>query len=594
MRLPNEDELSNLDALHKIASILEEDGAFEEAEFVNDLFLKLSAKKKKKKSGKNVPNNPSLWASCKAWAKRTFDVYPCVPLDSLALTKKGWAEYSDLNIGDEILTYSQSKDKLEWKPVVNLHFYEDAPTLSLKKLQTNFKVRCTPDHKWVLKTANEKYPDNLVEAKNITKRMILKTSAEIVDDVNENLNLSNWRKGDDWVENILKMSKAQLEAFFAAGIVYDGHEKGLSSLNRSTYGFSQKNTNHGEAMEIAAVLLGYRVSFVQKMHNAEMKSWTFIKRDSESTGNLIIEEDLNCDVWCPQTENNTWVMKQGRIITITGNSAYANGAAAKRYKSKGGTWRKADSELNTRLAQVNIVNQSTMYDGQFDTPETETPDTTEDLTDDEVTSLANEIRTLDEEADTELRQHNYSKVSEIISEIETIQNQNPEVAALAKTVLDRLRTFVRVGREKYPVEDTAEPDVIKEMPLKDALEEVKEIIFNKGDYDKAIKFVKDVKLTDGTKDYLSKMLDILIIAKKANPGAKMDMYNDANQLLYLAKQKAQRSDQSANLGFQNIGKTDELIYNYLRKMIQENPINTRYNQNVYKLALELARLKSKI
>ena len=201
MRLPNEDELSNLDALHKIASILEEDGAFEEAEFVNDLFLKMSAKKKKKKSGKNVPNNPSLWAECKAWAKRTFDVYP---------------------------------------------------------------------------------------------------------------------------------------------------------------------------------------------------------------------------------------------------SAYSNGAAAKRYKSKGGTWRKADSELNTRLAQLNEFD---MNDGQSDYPKTETPDTTEDLTDDQITSLANEIRTLDEEADTELRQHNYSRVSEIISEIETIQNQNPEVATLAKTVLDRLRTFLRVSQE---------------------------------------------------------------------------------------------------------------------------------------------------
>jgi hypothetical protein len=325
-----------LEKLVKMANLLDDIGFNVESDELTKIAIKLAKKKK------NVPNNPSLWASCKAWAKSTFDVYPCVPLDSLALTKKGWAEYSDLNIGDEILTYSQSKDKLEWKPVVNLHFHEDAPTLSLKKLQTNFKVRCTPDHKWVLKTPNVKYPDNLVEAKNITKRMNLKTAAEIVDDVNENLDLSNWRKGDDWVENILKMSKSQLEAFFASGIVYDGHDKGLSSLNRSTYGFSQKNINHGEAMEIAAVLLGYRVSFVQKMHNTEMKSWTFIKRDSESTGNLIIEEDLNCDVWCPETENNTWVMKQGKIITITGNSAYANGAAAKRYKSKGGTWRKSE------------------------------------------------------------------------------------------------------------------------------------------------------------------------------------------------------------------------------------------------------------
>ena len=335
--------------LHILSNIFENLGYAKEAQVVNEVFVKVAKKKAKKK--KNVPTNPSLWSECKAWAKRTFDVYPCVPLDSMALTKKGWAEYSDLSIGDEILTYNQSKDKLEWKPIVNLHFYEDAPTLSLKKLQTNFKIRCTPDHKWVLKTPNVKYSDNLVEAKNITKRMNLKTAAEIVDDVNNDLDLSLWRKGDDWVHNVLNMSKPQLEAFFASGIVYDGNDKGLSSLNRSTYGFSQKNINHGEAMEIAAVLLGYRVSFVQKMHNSDMKSWTFIKRDSESTGNLVIEEDINCDVWCPETENNTWVMKQGRIITITGNSAYANGAAAKRYKSKGGGWKKASSDVNLRLAQ---------------------------------------------------------------------------------------------------------------------------------------------------------------------------------------------------------------------------------------------------
>lgn len=336
----DEDRLSSsLDKLHRIASKLEQSGMFNEAEILNDLFVRIA--KKKSKTKKNVPNNPSLWAECKAWAKRTFDVYPCVPLDSMALTKDGWVEYSDLKIGDLILTYNQNIDKLEWKPILDLHFHEDAPTLSMKKAQTNFKIRCTPDHKWVLKTKNVKYPDNLVEAKNITKRMELKTAAEIVDYVNEDLDLSNWRKGDDWVKNVLSMSKSQLESFFASGIIYDGHDKGVSSLNRSTYGFSQKNTNHGQAMEIAAVLLGYRVSFVQKNNNPDMVAWTFIKRDSESTGNLVIAEDENCDVWCPETENHTWVMKQGRIITITGNSAYANGAASKRYKSKGGTWRKA-------------------------------------------------------------------------------------------------------------------------------------------------------------------------------------------------------------------------------------------------------------
>lgn len=66
-----------LDSLHKIASFLENNGNEDLAEEVHNIFVKVSAKKKKKKSsGKNVPNNPSLWASCQAWAKANYDVHP--------------------------------------------------------------------------------------------------------------------------------------------------------------------------------------------------------------------------------------------------------------------------------------------------------------------------------------------------------------------------------------------------------------------------------------------------------------------------------------------------------------------------------------
>ena len=65
-----------LDSLHKIASFLENNGNEDLAEEVHNIFVKVSAKKKKKSSGKNIPNNPSLWSSCKAQAKAKFDVYP--------------------------------------------------------------------------------------------------------------------------------------------------------------------------------------------------------------------------------------------------------------------------------------------------------------------------------------------------------------------------------------------------------------------------------------------------------------------------------------------------------------------------------------
>jgi len=65
-----------LAAIHNIASHLEENGFVREASELTDVLIAVAAKKKKKSSGKNVPNNPSLWASCQAWAKRTFDVHP--------------------------------------------------------------------------------------------------------------------------------------------------------------------------------------------------------------------------------------------------------------------------------------------------------------------------------------------------------------------------------------------------------------------------------------------------------------------------------------------------------------------------------------
>jgi hypothetical protein len=65
-----------LAAIHNIASHLEENGFIKEASELTDVLIAVAAKKKKNSSGKNVPNNPSLWSSCKAQAKKKFDVYP--------------------------------------------------------------------------------------------------------------------------------------------------------------------------------------------------------------------------------------------------------------------------------------------------------------------------------------------------------------------------------------------------------------------------------------------------------------------------------------------------------------------------------------
>ena len=65
-----------LNVIHTIACKLEDAGFLREAEVLSDVFVKVAAKKKKSTKKKNVPNNPSLWSSCKAQAKKKFSVYP--------------------------------------------------------------------------------------------------------------------------------------------------------------------------------------------------------------------------------------------------------------------------------------------------------------------------------------------------------------------------------------------------------------------------------------------------------------------------------------------------------------------------------------
>lgn len=300
--------------------------------------MKTAAKKKKSKAGKNKPTNPSLWARAKAAAKAKFDVYPCVPLDSLAITKTGPQIYENLKIGDEILSYNIEKDELEWNSILNMHYFENAPMVQIGKA-TGFQVKCTPNHKWVVRRGENYQNTELIETKDLNKHMQLVVCASLEN--SSELVMEKWSKKDSWIEKILSMSKNEREIFLASAIIYDGHDKGVSTkiLNRHSFGFSQKNEDHFYATILAAYLNGYHVTFADKY--PDMQSATIIRnKKTHNTQNLIMKNVESEDVWCPETANGTWVMIQNGFLTITGNSAYANGWAVQWYKKRGGGWRK--------------------------------------------------------------------------------------------------------------------------------------------------------------------------------------------------------------------------------------------------------------
>jgi hypothetical protein len=290
------------------------------------------------KSGRTKKGNKICPAGI-AWAKRTFDRYPCVSMDSTALTKDGWKGYYELSLGDLILSYNIETEKYEWSEVEDLHYYEDAELVNMKTPQTRFNVVCTPNHKWVVKKTwkdgenrNKQYwhENQLIETKDIKKHHSLIVSAPKGLDVDENYDLSFFSKyNSNWVNIVSNMSVSQARSFFASAIVYDGHEKGIDN-GFFSFGFSQKNENHGEACEVSALLSGYKVTcYGSKKDNPSMRSWHIRKSTYQNCQKVSIEPHGKGDVWCPQTNNKTWVMKQNGAILITGNSAYANMAASK-------------------------------------------------------------------------------------------------------------------------------------------------------------------------------------------------------------------------------------------------------------------------
>jgi hypothetical protein len=296
---------------------------------------------------------------CYKIAKRKYDVFPsayaCVPEStSKALTKDGWKTVDQLSINEEILTFNMDKDILEFKPIQNLHRYKNITTNIVKSGNTGFVFESTPNHKWVVKlpeTVSErqnKYERNhnnysLIQTEEILSNKhnkLLVVSAPYVEG-NKTLKNKIYKYGDNWINYLLEANQEQRQAWLFSAIVYDGNQNKTQRLTQNnnnsdlewqydgnhgkqSFGFKQKDIIHRDAFLLSAFLNEGLVTW-KKAKNKEIYScnYTSNKRYKNASNFKLVSQNTT-DVWCPQTENSTWVMMQETngqgIITITGNS----------------------------------------------------------------------------------------------------------------------------------------------------------------------------------------------------------------------------------------------------------------------------------
>lgn len=101
---------------------------------------------------------PQIYSSDKgeeAYALRLALNFPCLLPSSQALSKtKGWVNYEDLKVGDEILAFNRDIGESEWQKVERVNVFDyDGDMVRLKT--KHLDVLSTPDHRWVVTKPNK-------------------------------------------------------------------------------------------------------------------------------------------------------------------------------------------------------------------------------------------------------------------------------------------------------------------------------------------------------------------------------------------------------------------------------------------------------
>lgn len=327
-------------------------------------------KKKKKKTKKDA---------CYHKVRARYDVWPsayaCVPENtSKALTRDGWKDVNQLSIGEEIMTYNIKKDELEFKPILNLHRYKDVKTNVVRSGNNGFIFEATDNHKWVVKLPDIK-GNRLQKYNRINDKALIETSDLLINKSNKSLVVSApynggnnvkldeiFKYGTNWVKYILDITSEQRQAWLFSAIVYDGNQQKVERLTeninniddlnwlytgphgKQSFGFKQKDIEHRDAFLLSAFLNSGLVTW-KKAKDKDIYSCHYSSnKPLKNTSNFKLVKENISDVWCPETENGTWVMMQeteGRgIITITGNS----GALVKCRKAGAANWGNSTDE----------------------------------------------------------------------------------------------------------------------------------------------------------------------------------------------------------------------------------------------------------
>lgn len=252
--------------------------------------------------------------------------YYCVPMETMALTKNGWKFYEEIEVGELILTYNQALNVKEWQPVLEKVKFDDAPIVEMG--HSRYSVKSTPNHRWFTEHRLTHAPTVTTTEDMNTMQNIIVNAPFLGDEQPSDEGYMSYPKyGTDWVAKVLAMSHKEREAFLAGFCIADGYQN-----DRDVWLWSQLRGPLFEGALLASYLVHDGVinvnSRIQENGN-EIATVTLNKKQHVSTAHFEYRELERQPVWCVRTENESWVMRQGDVITITGNTIMMGGGGGR-------------------------------------------------------------------------------------------------------------------------------------------------------------------------------------------------------------------------------------------------------------------------
>ena len=303
----------------------------------------------------------------------------CLSLTAEALTRSGWKKHDEVVVGEEILTYNINTQQTEWKPILNVlssPYQGNMMHFKGKSMDT----LCTPDHKWIVRRVDGTHNPELKEAWRIRTNYRLTLCGEynapsrydipdpilwligwlstdghirqkgnyweyviyqkksFVDEIRNVLDrlggeygecqhpngtaqfylkgtlkeriMAHYKSRDDLWNLIVQLDTRQLDILYDAMYKADGTQSG----NNCSF-FAKESGPIKDAFQLLCYLRGKLAKLTER--------GMYIRKEVQEIKYSALDVqmvDYTGTVWCPRTENETWVARDNGYIFATGNT----------------------------------------------------------------------------------------------------------------------------------------------------------------------------------------------------------------------------------------------------------------------------------